>query len=121
MAWRMLQDGRVAEWLAAQWLRLHGWRILDRRVRTPAGEIDIIARRGKWLAFVEVKQRSTREEALAALKPRQRRRIVRAAACWLGQHPWATRLHMRFDYVMIHGLWRVEHVRDAFRADEAGL
>ena len=45
--------GRRAERIAGWWLRLKGWRILDRRVRTPAGEVDIIARRGALIAFVK--------------------------------------------------------------------
>ena len=49
--------GRGAETLAAVWLRLHGWRILARRARVPGGEVDIVARRGRVLAFVEVKAR----------------------------------------------------------------
>ena len=46
------RQGRRAESLAALWLRLIGWRILARRVRTPAGEVDLIARRGRMVAFV---------------------------------------------------------------------
>ena len=118
---RALHDGRAAEWLAAMWLRLHGWRILATRVRTPVGEIDIIARRRRWLIFVEVKRRPGRREALAALRPHQQRRIARAAACWLAGQPWAGDLDMRFDYVMIHGNWRLEHLKDVFRPEDVGL
>lgn len=121
MALRAVRDGRAAEWLAALWLRCRGWRILGRRVRTPVGEIDIIARRGKQLAFIEVKRRPTREEALAALKPRQQRRIVRAAACWLAGQSWAVALDVRFDYVMIYEGWRMECLEDAFRPEDSGF
>ena len=55
--------GRGAETVAAWWLRLHGWRILARRARVPGGEVDIVARRGRTLAFVEVKARATADEA----------------------------------------------------------
>ncbi|WP_235527966.1 YraN family protein, partial [Sphingomonas sp. Leaf38] len=51
--------GRRGERLAGWWLRLKGWSILDRRVRTPAGEVDIVARKGTLVAFVEVKTRAT--------------------------------------------------------------
>ena len=54
--------GRAAETVAAWWLRLRGWRILARRVRTPVGEVDLIARRRRTLAFVEVKARATAEQ-----------------------------------------------------------
>jgi Predicted endonuclease distantly related to archaeal Holliday junction resolvase len=52
--------GRGAETLAAMYLRLHGWSILERRARVPGGEVDIVARRGRTLAFVEVKARSAK-------------------------------------------------------------
>ena len=116
--WR--RDGRAAEWWASLWLRLHGWRILGRRVRTPAGEIDIIARRRRQLIFVEVKQRTRREEALHALRRKQCQRIVRAAACWLAANEWAAHADIRFDLVMVHGGWKIEHVPDAFRPKRTG-
>ena len=113
--------GRLAEWRARLWLRLRGWRILGRRVRTPAGEIDIIARRGATIAIVEVKQRRTLDEALAALSLRQRGRIVRAAACWLARRPEHAACGVRFDLVAVDARLRLRHVPDAWRADEAGV
>jgi putative endonuclease len=77
--------GLRSESIAAAALRLRGYRILARRCRTPFGEIDLIARRGKRLAFVEVKWRATRGEAEIALRPRQIERIRRAADYWVGQ------------------------------------
>ena len=64
--------------MAAWWLRLHGWRILGRRVRCHAGEVDIIARRGKTLAFVEVKTRATQAELDVAIDAPRLRRVVAA-------------------------------------------
>ena len=78
--------GRLSEWVAAAALLARGYRILGRRVRTPFGEIDLIAVRGRRLAFVEVKRRATRLEAEAALTSRQAGRIARAAAFWVGRH-----------------------------------
>lgn len=69
--------GREGERRAALWLRAKGWRILDQRVRTPLGEIDLVARRGKLVAFVEVKTRATSEELDHAI---DRRRLQRVAA-----------------------------------------
>lgn len=71
--------GRGAETIAAWWLRLHGWRILARRARVPGGEVDIVARRGRTLAFVEVKARSTDEAAGFSLNAYRLRRVVTAA------------------------------------------
>jgi putative endonuclease len=71
--------GRSAERLACWYLRLKGWRILARRARVPGGEVDIIARRGRTLAFVEVKARATEEAAAFALDAWRLRRVVVAA------------------------------------------
>jgi putative endonuclease len=71
--------GRGAETLACWYLRLKGWRILARRARVPGGEVDIIARRGRTLAFVEVKARGTSEAAAFALDRYRLRRVAVAA------------------------------------------
>ena len=71
--------GRRAEDLAAWWLRLKGWRILARRARVPGGEVDIVARRGATLAFIEVKARASEAAAGLALDEWRIRRVVTAA------------------------------------------
>jgi len=71
--------GRGAETLAAWWLRLHGWRILARRARIAGGEVDLIARRGQTLAFVEVKARATTGTASMSLDAYRLRRVATAA------------------------------------------
>jgi putative endonuclease len=71
--------GRQAERLCAWWLRLKGWSILDRRVRTPAGEIDLIARRGSIVAFIEVKARRNDESLDLAIDERRLARVAAAA------------------------------------------
>ena len=76
---RAENQGRRAEWLAAWWLRLHGWRIVGQRVRVHGGEIDLIAKRGRIVAFVEVKQRATRAELGHAIDAYRLRRVVQAA------------------------------------------
>jgi putative endonuclease len=73
------RGGRRAESLAAWWLRLKGWTILARRVRTPVGEVDLIARRGSIVAFVEVKARSSATDAAFALDEYRLRRVAAAA------------------------------------------
>ena len=71
--------GRGAERLAAWYLRLRGWRILAQRARVPGGEVDVIARRGRTLAFVEVKARASDDAAAIALDDWRLRRVAAAA------------------------------------------
>jgi len=71
--------GRRAETIAAWWLRLKGWRILARRARVPGGEVDLVARRGRVVTFVEVKQRRSEETAAWALDQYRLRRVAVAA------------------------------------------
>ncbi|MDQ3075346.1 MAG: YraN family protein [Pseudomonadota bacterium] len=73
------QRGRRAETIAAWWLRLHGWSILAKRARVKGGEVDLVARRGHVLAFVEVKQRATAEAAAWSLDHYRLRRVAVAA------------------------------------------
>lgn len=78
--------GRRAENIAAWWLRMKGWRILARRARTPVGEIDLIARRGRTLIFVEVKARASREAADWSLDAYRLRRVTAAAEALAARH-----------------------------------
>ncbi|MEO5938915.1 MAG: YraN family protein [Sphingomonas sp.] len=71
--------GRRGERIAGWWLRLKGWRILDRRVRTPAGEVDLVAKKGNLIAFVEVKSRATDAELDFAIDERRLSRVAAAA------------------------------------------
>jgi putative endonuclease len=73
------KKGRGAETIACWYLRLCGWRILARRARVAGGEVDIVARRGRTLAFVEVKARATDDAAAFALDEWRLRRVVAAA------------------------------------------
>lgn len=109
------QAGRWAEGVAALLLRLKGYRILGQRQRGPLGEIDIIARRGRVLVLVEVKQRASRTAALEAISPRQQARIARAAALLEARHPEFAGLDRRFDVVLVTP-WRLPlHLMDAWR------
>ena len=96
-----LRRGLAAEWLASVALQAKGYKILARRQRTPYGEIDIVAARGRRLAFVEVKRRASLPEAEAALTPRQRGRIARAADFWLDRHPALRDLEIGLDAILV--------------------
>lgn len=98
--------GLRAEAAAVWWLRLKGFRILERNYTVSGGEIDIIALRRGVVAFVEVKARPTMDEARNAIDATKRRRMSRAAAQWLGANAWAMRCTLRGDAVFIApGTW----------------
>lgn len=93
--------GHRGEWFAALALSLKGFRILARRYRTPAGEIDLIARRGNLVIMVEVKARPTLLAAMEAVTYSAERRIEAAADLWLSRRPDYAKLSVRFDLVAI--------------------
>lgn len=111
------RKGRRAENAAALWLQMKGYRILDRRARTPACEIDLIATKKNMLVFVEVKSRLTHAAALEAVTPQLRKRLEQAARIWtssrhkLQNHLW------RFDIVLLSPGRLPRHMRDAWRAE----
>jgi putative endonuclease len=107
--------GRVAETLAAWRLRLAGWRIVARDVRFPNAQVDLVARRGRVLAFVEVKARARIDDAAEALHAAQARRIARAAEMFLAHRPEFAAFDVRFDLVLVaRGAWP-RHIQDAWR------
>ena len=108
--------GRFAESLCRLSLRLRGYRILDSRLRTPMGEIDIVARRGDTLAIVEVKARGDWITASEAVSARQRGRLARAAHVYLAAHPQYAGYVLRFDVMLVTPWSWPRHVRDAWRA-----
>jgi len=117
-AWRR---GRWAEAACAATLILRGYRILGRRLRSPVGEIDIVARRGAVLAIIEVKARPETAAAAEAVTPRQRERLIRAAGWLVAGRPDMAAMQVRFD-VMLVTPWRwPQHVVDAWRADPQSL
>ncbi len=110
--------GLSAEIRAAWYLRLKGYRILARRYKVVRGEIDLIARRGRTIAFVEVKARPSEDAALEAVTWRARRRIEAAALAWGAANPAYADHDWRFDIVAIlPGRWP-RHVVDAYRSGE---
>lgn len=114
-AWRW---GLAAETLGAWLLRAKGYRILAHRFSCPQGEIDLVARRRRVVAFVEVKARQGGGVAPeASISRRQRHRIERAAAVFLQRHPVWSAYDLRFDAILVTP-WRVpRHLIDAWRPD----
>jgi putative endonuclease len=109
--------GKVGEDAAVRWLKGEGYRILERNVVTHAGEIDVVARDGESLVFLEIKARGSAAygPAIAAVGPAKQRRLCRAAALYLAiRHLGGP---CRFDVLGLDaagGGWRYTLVRDAF-------
>jgi len=115
--------GREGETRAAAYLHARGYRILARNERCDGVEIDLIAARGRTLAFVEVKTRRSRTAGAPedAVDARKRARLVRGASAWLHAHrPRATRV--RFDVIACEvdreEQWSIRHWPGAFDAGE---
>lgn len=108
--------GLFAEALAALFFRLKGYRILARRYKTPMGEIDLIAARGKALVFIEVKARSSAEAGMEAVRPRARARIENAARHFLAARPQFTDYDLRFDVIVYAGVFSITHLDNAWAA-----
>lgn len=106
--------GLFAEFLARNYLRCRGFKILQTRYitgrNTNRAEIDIIARRRNLIIFVEVKFRSDLNTALDAVTPRQATRLYRAATTYLGRTGWAG--DARFDIIAVYG-WRLRWIKNA--------
>lgn len=113
--------GAFGEDAACRYLKRHGYRIEGRNYGCRFGEIDIIARRGRFVVFVEVKLRKNDRHGTAAefVTPAKQRRIIAAAQFWLQQNP--TDLQPRFDVIEVYapqGLEtkrpEIDHMEDAF-------
>ena len=98
---RARRAGLRAEAAAAWYLRCKGYRIEAQNLRTPVGEIDIVARRGDTVAIVEVKRRPAAGDLGAAVTPAQQRRLVNAARWLVSARPGLARLTVRFDVVLV--------------------
>lgn len=106
--------GLMAESFAAWGLRLRGWRILARRYKTPMGEIDLIARRGEMVAFIEVKARGDLSTALQAVSVTAQKRIGRAANHFLARHTAHAGCCYRFDIIAVAPPFYWQHLDNAW-------
>jgi putative endonuclease len=105
-------EGRASLYLAAK-----GYRTLAKRWKSPAGEIDLVVKRGRLIVFVEVKARGSLDAAAESVLPRQRRRITAAAEAWLATHPEHMSHDLRFDAVLIAPKRLPRHIEAAFEAE----
>ncbi|MEM7464672.1 MAG: YraN family protein [Pseudomonadota bacterium] len=109
-----LARGARGEWLAALFLRLKGYSIEDRNFRCKSGEIDIVARKGNQIIFVEVKARPSEQEALDSVSFQAQRRIANAANVWISRRRDYDRLSWQFDVIaIVPGRWP-RHFQQAF-------
>jgi putative endonuclease len=109
--------GISAEAAAAAALEREGWSIRACRVRTEAGEVDLVAEQDGLLAIVEVKARPRLADAAVALTERQRRRLLAAAEIVLAEHPeWGAK-GVRFDMLLVDAAGAVRRIADAFRIE----
>lgn len=107
--------GHAGERLAILRLALSGYRVLARRYKTKVGEIDLIARRGKTVAFVEVKRRADWATGLEAVTPQARFRIRRAAELYIARNPHLAEHALRFDIIVVTPWSWPRHLVDAWR------
>ena len=106
--------GRRAEVVCALWLMAKGYRILGFRLKTPQGEIDLLAKKGAVLAVVEVKLRTTLEIALAAVGQRQRERLRRAGESYAARRPALQGAAIRLDLMALAPGRLPCHIPDAW-------
>ena len=110
--------GRRAELIAALWLMAKGYRILALRLRTPIAEIDVVARRGRVLAAVEVKTRTTLDAALAAVGADQRQRLRRALQAVAARRPGLKDAVLRLDLMALAPGRFPRHIPDAWSDEQ---
>jgi putative endonuclease len=109
--------GLMAEHIAAWHLRARGWRIVASRFKTPLGEIDLIAKRGRTLAFIEVKARARRDSAAEAIHKQNQQRVLRAAQWFIASHPNYAEHTVRFDACLVPWYSWPHFITHAFSED----
>ncbi|MBB4617546.1 YraN family protein [Sphingomonas abaci] len=107
------QAGRRGERLAGWWLRLKGWQVLDRRVRTPAGEVDLVARKGRLVAFIEVKTRAAAADLDWAIDERRLARVAAAAELLMPRYAGPGD-DIRVDVLLLAPGCRPRHIENAW-------
>jgi putative endonuclease len=107
--------GVLAEARTRAAIEADGWTVLGQRLRTAAGEIDMVAEKDGLLAVIEVKSRPTLSQAAFALTPRQRDRLTAACEILLAQNPTWGSTGVRFDLIVTDAAGQIRRIADAFR------
>ena len=111
-------QGKFAEFIALQYLRLKGYSLVACNYTTGrgtgAGEIDIIIKNQNTLVFIEVKKRQTLTDAAYAIQPKQQQRIRRGAEAFLASHPEYYDFNIRFDAILVESPFKIKHIENAF-------
>lgn len=108
--------GVAAETQAAEHLKVKGYDIIETRYKTKFGEIDVIAKQGNLICFVEVKVRAKQADALESVTPRTQKRIENSALFFLSEYPDYMNYDMRFDVITISGDANLVHLDNAWQA-----
>jgi putative endonuclease len=109
------QRGLLSEFISRCYLRINGYRILEQRLRTPVGEIDLVARKRNTLVFIEVKARKDHIKAVESLSRRQQIRIEKSAQFYLSKLDKQWYDAMRFDVILLSKWGNLKHLEDAWR------
>jgi putative endonuclease len=109
--------GIAAEYLCMLLLLCKGYTLIEMRHRNRGGEIDIIAARGKLLIFIEVKARAQEKDALESITNDKRERLARAAQGFIASNRRYAQHGLRFDVMMVTSLWKIRHLKDAWRIE----
>lgn len=108
------KKGKRAEWFCAFLLFFKGYRVLKMRYKTPVGEVDLIASRGKTLIFFEVKARDSYQKGVEAITERAKKRITHAGDYFLMKNPKYTNFSIQFDVMVVSGISLPYHIRNAW-------
>ena len=112
------KNGKLAEFMARIFMRLHGFSIITANFVTGrgknAGEIDFIARKKRLIVFVEVKHRKTLDAAACSITEQQKKRIIRGAQSFLQKNPQFSGFDYRFDAVLVFPPFHVKHIKNAW-------
>ncbi|MCM1323665.1 MAG: YraN family protein [Acetobacter sp.] len=115
--------GRIAEFLCRMYMRFRGYRIIAKNYicgtgkKTPFGELDFVAIKGKHIVFCEVKKRQHNEDFLKALSYNQQQRIMRGGQYFISRHPKYKNHTIQFDVFFVKLPWHIERIKNAFYAN----